>query len=145
MRLLICQITDMWNITALMVHCPKQWTTFQISKIDLDPESAKCENVQVLKYHTRFCNGHCSVSENNEQPFKFTVSNSAQKAQLCQHSANHQCRNDIAQCSPMPKKFWFTMVQLYCKVAIMNQDFVVVGPKSARSPSLFPFRFICRK
>ena len=37
-----------------------------------------------MKYHTRWCCGHEYVPENNEQPepFKFSVSNSAQKAQF---------------------------------------------------------------
>ena len=35
-----------------------------------------------MKYHMLSCGGHVSVPEDNEQPFKFTVPNSAQKAQL---------------------------------------------------------------
>ena len=37
-------------------------------------------------------------------------------------------------------KFWFIMAQLYHDVAITNQDFVVLGPKSGRSSPMCPLR-----
>ena len=102
----------MWNIIYLgpvvTVQCPK--TISNLSNSRCRPRSRvgkmwKCKiwtrllsiskaNILVcrdLRYQTHWCSGHGSVPRNNEQPFKFCVSNSAQKAQFCKCSLNRQC------------------------------------------------------
>ena len=99
-----------------------------------------------MKFHTRWCNGHGSVPENNEQIFKFTVSNSTQEAQFCQRSGKRQCRNghngdDLADFFPITTKFWFIMVTSGYNCAIFNQNCVGIRPKSTISVRLCP---LCR-
>ena len=91
-----------------------------------------------MKYHMRLCSSHSAVIENNE-PFKFTVSNSAQKAQFYKRSGNRQCRNghntcnrdDLVDLGPIITKFWSIMATSRYNCAIMNKNFVGIGPNSA--------------
>ena len=66
------------------------------------------------------------MPENNEQHFKFTVSNSAQKAQFCKRSGNRQWRNghngdDLADFGPITTKSWFIMATSRYNCATINQ------------------------
>ena len=120
-----------------------KWT---ISAIYLISNKASIFVFKDMKFHTRWCNGHGSVPENNEQIFKFTVSNSAQEAQFCQRSGKRQCRNghngdDLAEFVPITTKFWFIMVTSGYNCAIFNQNCVGIRPKSTISVRLCP---LCR-
>ena len=138
----------------------KQWATFQISDVYLDPEETTCENVkckQILicnkasifvcsdvKYQKSSCVGHGAVTINIGQPFKFAVSNSVSIADFCKRSELSVTQwaywTDIADFVPIPKQFWFTLAQSYREVAIVNQDLIVLGKKSARSSPPCPSR-----
>ena len=98
-----------------------------------------------MEYHTCKRSGHGSVFENNDQPFKFNGSNSAKKSQFCKRSGNRQCRNghsegDLANFGPITSNSWFIMSNLGCNWAIVNQNFVGIGPKLAISDRLYPLR-----
>ena len=86
---------------AVTVKCSKMpWAAFQISDVELDPESAKCKNVEFRQLCksviglvflsikiwniTRFLwpSGHVRVTIYIGQTFKYYVSNSAQKPTL---------------------------------------------------------------
>ena len=79
--------------------------------------------------------------ENNEQPSKFTVCNSAQKAQLCKRSGNRQCLNEhsgvhLADFGPITTKSGFIMATSWLNCAIVDQNCVGIGPDSAISVGL---------
>ena len=81
------------------------------------------------------------MPENNEQPVKFTVSNSAQKAQFYKRPGNRQCRNGhngdhLADFGPLTTKSGFIMATLRYNCAIMNQNWVGIGTNSAISVRL---------
>ena len=98
-----------------------------------------------MKYHRRSSSGHGTVTINIGQPFKFAVSNSAAIAHFSKRSedpprhSGHN-RTDIVDFGLIPIQFWLNMAQLYPEVTIMNQNFVVIGKKSARSSPLCPLR-----
>ena len=127
----------------------------------LDSEGTKCENVKfrqffeslirpvhlsVVKWNIkRSCSGNGTVIINIGQCFKFAVSNSTPIAHFCKRSEDPPRRNgynrtDIVEFGPIPKQFWFIMAQSYREVTIMNQDFIVIGQTSVRSPPLCPLR-----
>ena len=80
--------------------------------------------------------------EVNEQFFKFTVSNLAQKAQFCKCSGNMQCRDghnedDLADFGPITRMFKFIMATSRHDCAIIYQKIVGIRPNSAISVRLF--------
>ena len=98
-----------------------------------------------MKYHSRSCSRHGPVNKTIGQPFTFAASSSAPIAHCSKHTEgppwhNRHNRTDIAEYGAMPTPFWFTMAQLYREVAILNPDFVVIGPKSARRSPLSPLQ-----
>ena len=91
-----------------------------------------------MNYQRHLCSGHGSVPENNQQSFKFTASNSAQKAQFCKRTWNRQCRDghggdDLADFFPRTIKSWFTMATSRYDCARVNQYGFGIGTKSAIS------------
>ena len=69
------------------------------------------------------------MPENNKQPFKFSVSNSAQKAQFCKRSWNRQyCggfnKDDLADFVPMTTMSKFIVATSRYDCAPMNQNFL---------------------
>ena len=90
-----------------------------------------------MKYHTHARSGRGTVIRSIGQPIKFVLSISGRIAHLIWCSEDPPWHNghnqtDIAEFGPMSTKFWFTMAQLYREIAIMYQDFVLIGPKPAR-------------
>ena len=119
------------------IRCLQMWKC-TISTIHWTRNKANIFVLKYMKHHTRYCSGHGSVPENNEQHFKFTVYNSAQKAQLCKRSGNRQCPNGhngdhLADFSSTTTKSGIIKATSRYTCAIVNQNCVGIGPNSAIS------------
>ena len=96
-----------------------------------------------MKYQKPCCNGHGSVTENNEQPFKFIASNSALKAQFHKGPWNRKYRNghnmdDLVDFDPITINSWFIMATSRYDCASLNPNCFGIGPNSALSVRLCP-------
>ena len=123
---------NVWNITYLGLgsrfNAPKQWTTFQISDVNLDSESVKCE----IERFRQFIESMIRLVYLSLKKWNITCisATSAQKAQFCKHHGNRQCRMDtIGTILPdfglITKKFWFIMGTSRYNCAIVNYNLLV--------------------
>ena len=75
-------------------------------------------------------------AQNNEQALQFAVYNSDQNDPFLRRSGNRQCRkgsdvDDLADFAPITTKSWFIKETSWYDYAIVNQNFVGIGPNSA--------------
>ena len=158
----------MWNITylgpAVSVQYSKTVGNLTMSDVNLDPEWAKCENTQfrqaiesvirLVYWYLEIWNITCvSARVTVKCPKKmcnlshFTC-NSAPAALFYKRSGNRQCHNglngdDLARFRPDNNKSWFIMATSQCNFAIVNQNFIGIGPNSAISDQIRQYRSDC--
>ena len=136
------------SVQRLWFSAQKQWAIFKISNVDLDPVSVKCGNVKFRYFFLNRYEGQYIFLQGYKISHAFVQRSrpSDHEQKLILASALKTLHDTIGIIGPMLPSLvrcqlsWVHYGTINREVAIINPDFVVIGPKSVRWSPLCPLR-----